>query len=153
MGAIKVKEYHNLSNTREYSIWVNMLSRCRNKNDTCYKNYGKRGIRVCEAWSASFMCFIDDMGVAPSNKHSIDRVNNDGDYEPSNCRWATISEQNRNKRYKNKSGLRGVYWLENRKLWLAYGFKNKSRHYLGSFKSMAFARQARQDWMVRNGVN
>lgn len=81
----------------EYKVWQGILQRCENPNDKDYKKYGGRGIEVCEAWHV-FDCFLSDMGPRPSNDFSIDRINVDGNYEPSNCRWATHIEQNRNKR-------------------------------------------------------
>jgi len=75
-----------------------MISRCLNKKDSGYKNYGGRGIKVCDRWLNSFEEFLSDMGHAPSPKHSIDRIENDGNYEPGNCRWATWKAQSRNKR-------------------------------------------------------
>ena len=81
----------------EYSIWTAMKQRCRNPHDLGYKNYGGRGITVCDRWD-NFASFISDMGLRPSNKHSIDRIDNDGDYTTENCRWATSHEQSRNKR-------------------------------------------------------
>lgn len=75
-----------------YITWVNMKLRCYNKNNNRYKNYGGRGIKVCNRWLNSFSDFVYDLGTKPSN-HSIDRINNDGDYEPNNIRWATAKEQ------------------------------------------------------------
>lgn len=80
----------------EYRIWCAMKARCSNHNNDRYHRYGGRGIKVCERWNV-FENFIADMKDAPSEKHSIDRINNDGNYEPSNCRWATIYEQSNNK--------------------------------------------------------
>lgn len=94
----------------EYGIWSNIKHRCLNPNYRDYKNYGGRGIAVCDRWRDSFDNFMDDMGPRPSLKHSIDRIDNNGNYEPSNCRWATYSQQNRNQRLnmRNSTGYRGV---------------------------------------------
>lgn len=83
--------------TPEFRTWTSMLNRCGNPNNTDYQRYGGRGITVCERWQ-SFENFLADMGPRPSPRHSIDRINNDGNYEPGNCRWATQAEQTRNQR-------------------------------------------------------
>jgi hypothetical protein len=78
--------------------WAHMISRCHNENDKSFKNYGARGIQVCERWRNSFDTFFTDVGMRPGTGYSLDRINNDGNYEPSNCRWATVEEQHRNTR-------------------------------------------------------
>ena len=84
--------------TKEYRTWVAMLQRCNLKSSAVYHDYGGRGITVCDRWANSFSEFFADMGKAPTDKHSIDRIDNDSGYFPENCRWATKFEQDRNKR-------------------------------------------------------
>lgn len=90
---------HGISRVRcsEYTAWAGMKSRCLTTSHADYKNYGARGITVCERW-LTFENFLLDMGQRPSSRHSLDRINNDGNYEPSNCRWATARQQNNNRR-------------------------------------------------------
>lgn len=95
---------HGLSKSKEMGVWNTMIMRCHNPGAKSYSSYGGRGIAVCDRWrfgedgKKAFQCFIEDMGLRPSSKHSIDRINNDLGYSPSNCRWATIKEQSYNKR-------------------------------------------------------
>jgi len=88
--------------TPEYGTWQGMLNRCRNPKCKSYSYYGGRGITVCDRWRESFQAFLEDMGSKPSPTHSIDRIDNEGNYEPGNCRWATKAEQNRNQRKRKK---------------------------------------------------
>jgi hypothetical protein len=82
----------------EYRAWYQMVYRCTNPKFDQWKDYGGRGIKVCDSWRYSFTTFLKDMGPRPSAKHSIDRIDNAKGYEPSNCRWATREEQNGNMR-------------------------------------------------------
>lgn len=86
------------SHPKEYRAWRGMKGRCKNTNHRHYASYGGRGITVCAAWENDFPGFLKDVGSAPSPKHSLDRINNDGNYEPSNCRWATATQQAQNTR-------------------------------------------------------
>lgn len=92
-------ETRNYSQSTEHRIWSGMIRRCEDSRDPAYKDYGGRGIRVCARWRQSFAAFLKDMGRRPSKLHSLDRYpNKNGDYEPSNCRWATSKQQARNTR-------------------------------------------------------
>jgi hypothetical protein len=90
--------------TVEYCAWLNARGRCRNPNNEKFADYGGRGIQMCARWE-SFENFLADMGRKPSPSLSLDRINNDGNYEPGNCRWATTSEQARNKRKRKPAAL------------------------------------------------
>jgi hypothetical protein len=88
---------HGMYGTKVYKAWVDMKDRCNNPNKLGYKNYGGRGIRVCQQW-IDFKSFYADVGDPPSSLHSLDRINSNGDYEPNNVRWATRQIQNSNRR-------------------------------------------------------
>ena len=90
----------------EWYAWQKMRDRCRNPKAGKYKYYGGRGIEVCDRWEF-FENFYTDMGPKPSSKHSLDRIDSDGNYEPANCRWATWKEQQRNKRNNNRVTFQG----------------------------------------------
>jgi hypothetical protein len=104
---------HGHSTGRTYSIWVNMRQRCLNPRSPSYKDYGGRGIGVCERW-LSFVNFLEDMGERPSGNHSIDRINPNGGYSPDNCRWATAIEQSQTKRLSRQRVEKALFALQDR---------------------------------------
>lgn len=99
--------------TPEFRSWMGMRARCYNPKSIGYKNYGGRGIAVCEAWRNDFRTFLADVGPKPSPRHSLDRIDNDGNYEPGNCKWSTPKEQVHNRRW-NASTLDELYMLRNK---------------------------------------
>lgn len=99
---------HGLTNSPTYYSWTGMNQRCSNPNHSSWKNYGGRGIKVCKRWRHSFKNFLSDMGERPSLDYSIERSDNDGNYEPSNCKWADLEEQHNNTRTNVKIEWRGV---------------------------------------------
>ena len=98
MGIPHHNATHGCTGTPTYRAWQDMIQRCYNPRRTRYPMYGGRGITVCQRWRESFEAFLKDMGTSPSPRHSIDRIDNNGNYEPGNLRWATAKEQSRNQR-------------------------------------------------------
>lgn len=141
---------HGQHGTRTYRIWCNMKARCQRSTHPRYKDWGGRGIKVCERWQ-SFENFLADMGAAPPEM-SIDRYpDNDGHYEPGNCRWATSEEQHANKREqlvirkpreKTASGLLGAIYEKSRNKWRAVIKLDGKQRLLGRFDTAVEAHQA-----------
>lgn len=104
----RLNKTHGMTKSSEFGIWAGMKQRCTNPNDFNWSNYGGRGITVCERWRHSFENFYADLGPRPSKKHSLDRIDQNGHYEKSNCRWATIAVQNRNTRRTNLVEIDGI---------------------------------------------
>lgn len=137
-----ITNYTKVYDIPEYRVWQAMKTRCSNENINSYDRYGGRGIKVCDRWLNSFENFYRDMGSRPGESYSIDRINNDGNYEPGNCRWATAAEQVRNTCTQDKP-LNGVY--ENRYgSWVATIGVDGKRIQLGTHKKIEDAIRARK---------
>ena len=153
-GCLAPKVMHGKSSHLLYNIWANMHHRCNNKNNEFYKDYGGRGIKVCDRWK-DIDNFIEDMHSSFSKGLSLDRRNNDGNYEPSNCRWATKTEQQRNTRVlmgTNKSGYRGVSFNKKANRWVALIHVNSKKIYLGSFVNKIDAAISYDKYVLYNNL-
>ncbi len=148
----KLKKESRAADNPEYKVWLTMKQRCHNPNSSRYSGWGARGIRVCDRWRKSFSDFLNDMGPRPSNQHSIDRIDVNGHYEPSNCRWVTNLEQAINRR-PGKSGIVGVNYLKNKDKYRAVGQLNKKRKRLGEYKDFFEAVCARKSWEAKYAKN
>lgn len=138
-----------------YRTWKYMRQRCYNQNNSSYHNYGGRGIEVCEEWH-SFASFQEwALANGHDNKLSIDRIDNDGNYEPSNCRWATQSQQSCNTRRihtTNKSGYRGVCWNTASKKWEVSIGVNRNTIKIGYYSDVLEAAKAYDSYVITNGL-
>jgi hypothetical protein len=137
---------HGKIKSSEYGPWTAMRARCNNPKFKNYKYYGGRGITVCERWE-NFDNFLEDMGPRPTPKHSIERIDTNGNYEPGNCKWANDEEQMQNRRMvsRNKSGVNGVHWNNWSKKWAAsIGTHGKQLH-IGYFDTVEEAAEARKN--------
>lgn len=126
---------HNRSKTSEYYVWSNMIQRCSNTKNSEYKNYGARGILVCEEWK-DFINFFNDMGEKPQKDYSLDRINNEKGYSKENCRWTDSFTQSSNRRYKeNELKIRNISYSERDSLYCV-DIIRKSIRYRKSFKKL-----------------
>ena len=146
---------HGLTNTRLYNIWVNIKARTLNPKHKNYKYYGGRGITICEEWKNDFMSFYNwAMSNGYSDELSIDRIDNDGNYCPENCRWTTQTIQTRNQRiYKNNSsGYKGVSFRKDNNKFRVIITVNKKRIHLGYFQTAVEAGIAYNNYIIENNL-
>ena len=139
---------HNLSANTHYSRWKHMLSRCYDTADARYKDYGGRGITVCLAWRNGLEQFISDIGCPPSREAELDRVDNNGNYEPGNVRWASSTQNNRNSSRTRKDGMHCIFpkTLKSGKVSYKVNVMLKGRYFPQlTFKTLAEARVYRDN--------
>lgn len=139
---------HGLSSSPEYDCWVNMRARCNKKHHPMYKYYGARGITVCDRWN-KFDNFISDMGLRPDGM-TLDRVDVNGGYEPSNCRWVSHAQQQRNRR--DNTSWPGVVYEANRQKYRADITVHGKKHFLGRYTALEDAIAARKQAEFDYGV-
>ena len=138
----RAEEKHGMRNTPEYEVWSAMIQRCHNPKNKKYADYGGRGIFVCRRWRYSFASFIADMGRRPPGKLTVQRVDNDAGYKPSNCVWATHREQctNRRMRSDNSTGVPGVSYRKNRRVYDVRIVVDGRRLHIAAVKTLAEAK-------------
>jgi len=147
---VKRRERHGLTESRTYRSWEAMITRCQSKTAKEYPIYGGRGIEVCARWHDSFLAFLEDMGERPEGL-TLDRIDNNGNYEPSNCRWADkcIQQQNQRPSKRNKTGQRGVSWATRLKKYTASIQARGQIVFLGNFTSLDDAIKARKEAEIK----
>lgn len=147
---------HGLSKDRLYKIWISMLYRCNNPEYKYYHNYGGRGISVCKTWQKDFNKFKEwSLANGYADDLSIDRINNSGNYKPSNCRWTTATVQSRNTRLlisTNTSGYRGVCWNKRDEKWRARIRVNYKYIHLGCFDTAEEGAIAYNNYVIENNL-
>lgn len=149
------KTKHGYFGTKIYKLWGTIKYRCYNQNYRYYHRYGGRGIVVCDEWKNDALAFINwALANGYSDGLQIDRINNDGNYEPSNCRFVTSQENNLNRSLpkSNKSGYRGVSWNKTDKCWKACLQYNNVMHNIGNFKNIEDAVDAYNNYIAENNL-
>lgn len=109
----EARRKHGFSKAPEYNTWEHIVQRCMNPKNDAYRNYGGRGITICQEWRESFTCFLRDMGFRPGPMFTIERIDNNGNYEPGNCKWIPKAQQSSNRRTNHILIFRG----ESKPIW------------------------------------
>ena len=146
---------HGLNSTRLYKIWSNIKDRTLNPKHKAYQDYGGRGITICDEWKNDFIPFYDwAMSNGYSDELSIDRIDNDGNYCPENCRWTTRVIQGRNQRMQknNTSGFKGICYYKKNNKYVAYICVNKKNTHLGSFQTAEEGAIAYNNYIIENNL-
>ena len=146
---------HRLSKHRFYSTWKGMMRRCSDYQSEAYKNYGGRGITVCEEWidTRTFIKWAE--ATHPNIEgYTLDRIDNDKGYSPENCRWATKQTQILNQRIsgRNTSGFVGVYWSILKSRWISHITVKSKQRSIGTFKTIEEAVLARDNYITQNSL-
>lgn len=140
---------HGYSGTHIYNVWKGMKSRCRDKSYHAYHRYSGRKIKVCKEWDNDFIAFYNDMAPTYFEGAELDRVDNDADYKPSNCRWVTHKENSNNRgKYKNNSGYTGVFFSKKNQTYQVNLSHNRKVIYIGSYKTLEKAVNARKEFII-----
>ena len=154
-GCFTANRTHGLRNHRFYKTWKHMVDRCNNPKIKAYKDYGGRGISVCEEW-LDIRNFVDWCDLTHPNQegYTLDRINNDKGYSPENCRWVDKSTQaiNRRMRRTNTSGFVGVGFNKSKGKWEASLKLNNIYKYIGRFNTIEEAAQARDNYIIENNL-
>ncbi len=142
-NTVKRNTTHGNTSHHLWSVYKGMIQRCTNEKSPNFKYYGGRGITVDPEWVQSFESFVDHIGNRPTLEHSIDRIKNESGYEPGNVRWATKSQQvwNRGLDSRNKTGMSGVFYREDRNKYEVY----LSNEYIGSYDTIEKAKLIRSE--------